>query len=228
MCETNYLLILSLDDRLKADALEKLGSFHEKNPGFAIVAGNVGYINEHEEVISPASPKNTVIFKKGQFLELVKETNLWIQPSSVLFNMVNSRKIGFWDTSNIGGDERYWAKVLKYSQLAIIGDTVINQMVRKDQSGTLETLVYKDKIMHFKSNIKVANFETDPQRRKEMKKALKKWAAKQCIAVGRKVWKYYGKYRLATKYWIYGIKQNPKILIEYHFLKTVMNSVLNR
>ena len=101
-------------------------------------------------------------------------------------------------------------------------------MVRKDQSGTLETLVYKDKIMHFKSNIKIANFETDPQRRKEMKKALQKWAAKQCIAVGRKVWKYYGKYRLATKYWIYGIKQNPKILVEYHFLKTVMNSLLNR
>lgn len=228
LCDTDYLLILSIDDRLIFNALEKLVSFHEKNPDLAVVAGNVKNINKDEEIISSTRTKKTVLFKKGQFFELFKETNLWIQPSAALFNMIHIRKIGFWDTTYIGGDERYWAKILKYFQLAIIGDTVTKQMVRKDQSGTTETLIYTNKIMHFKSNIKIADYETDTDRRKEMKKALKKWAAKQCIAIGRKVWKYYGKYRLAIKYWIYGIKQSPKILTNYTFWKTVIRSLLFR
>jgi len=228
LCGTKYLLILCIDDRLKVDGLEKLLNFHKENPGFAVVAGNVDLIDENERLIRKSENKKTVIFEKGQFLELVEETNLWIQVSAALFNMDCTRKIGFWDTSNIGGDERYWAQLLKHFPLSIISDSVTYQMVRKDQSGTKETLNFKDKIMHFETNMGVSDYETNPYRRKKMKKVLKKWAANHSIGIGRKLWKYYGKYRLSIKYWVYGIRQNPLILFEYRFYRIIAISVLRR
>jgi len=228
LCDTKYLLILCIDDRLKNNGLEKLLDFHKKNPELAVVAGNVDLIDENERIIKKSENKKTVVFEKGQFLELVEETNLWIQVSAALFNMDCSRKIGFWDTSNIGGDERYWAQLLKQFQLSIIADSVTSQMVREDQSGTKETLNFKDKIMHFETNINTSNYESNPHRRKKMKNLLKKWAACQSISIGRKLWKYYGEYSLSIKYWMYGIRQNPLILFEYRFYKTIAISVLRR
>jgi len=210
LCNTKYLLILAVDDRLKANAIEKLLRFYKQHADFGVVAGNVDLIDENDQLIpSSALPKKTVIFKKGQILELVEKTNLWIHPSAALYNMDCTRKIGFWDETCIGGDERYWAQILQQFPLAIIEDAITDQMVRKDQTGTLETFRFKDKIKHFDANLKVADFETDPERVKKTRKHIKKWIANQCIAISKRVFKSHGKSWLAIKYWCYGIKQDP-------------------
>ncbi len=228
LCNSKYLLLLAVDDRLKHDAIEKLMGFYKQHPDFGVVAGKVDIIDENERVRFKSSHSHTIIFNKGQILELVEKTNLWIHPSAALYNMEYTRKIGFWDETNIGGDERYWAQILQQFPLAIIADSVTYQMVRRDQTGNLEHLRFKDKIMHFKSNLQVADFETDPQRRNKARKLLKKWAANQCIGVGRSVWKNYRKYGLALRYWIYGIKENPYILFKYRFFKTIAITIFKK
>lgn len=231
LCETRYLLILSVDDRLKNDALEKLIEYHNENPGFAVVAGNIDIINEYEEVKFPAIEQRTVVFDKGQFLELVKETRLWIQVSAALFNMDYIRKIGFWDVTNIGGDERYWAQILQQYRLAIIADSVTYQMAHKEQTGNSEHLRFKDKIGHFEANLRIAEFESNPDRIKKTEKLLKEWIASQSISVSRSVWKNFGKRHLAIKYWLYGLKKMPKYYLNryvYVKIKKPIKRILNR
>jgi len=221
LCHSDYLLILSSDDKLKPDTIEKQVHFLEEHPEIAFVAGKVDYIDEDGNLIGKDRKVKDCILKKGEILELIQATNLWIQHSAILFNRKYTKTIGDWEYKLIGGDERFYARVLRQYPIALLGDYLVEQRVHTEQLGTREHLRYKDKIMHFETNLKVADWEDDPKRASKAKKILKKWIASQSIAVSNSAWKNFGKKQLSIKYWFYGLKTSPN----YYFKRYIYSKM---
>lgn len=221
LCHSDYLLILSSDDKLKPDTIEKQVHFLEEHPEIAFVAGKVDYIDENGLFIGRDKKINDRIFKKGEILELIQATNLWIQHSAVLFNTKYTKNIGKWEYKLIGGDERFYARVLRKYPIALLGDFLVEQRVHSEQLGTREHLRYKDKIMHFETNLKVADWEENPERARKARKILKNWIAAQSIVVSKSAWKNFGKKHFAIKYWFYGLKTNPN----YYFNRYIYSNL---
>ena len=221
LCQSDYLLILSSDDKLKNYTIEKQLNFFESHPEFALVGGRVDNIDSAGEIISRNTKLKDRLFNKGEILELINETRLWIQHSTVLLNTKFTKTIGFWDTKYIGGDERFWAQVLLKYPIVLLGTALVEERIHLEQLGKKEHLKYKDKIMHFESNLKVANFESSPERIRKTQKLLKNWIASQSIVVSNSVRKNSGKKQLAKKYWYYGLKTSPY----YYFERYIFNKV---
>lgn len=231
LCQSDYLLILSSDDRLKNHTIEKQLNFFESHPKFALVGGRVDNIDSAGEIILRNTKLKDRIFNKREILELINETRLWIQHSSVLLNTKFTKTIGFWDTTHIGGDERFWAQVLLKYPIALLGEVLVEERIHLEQLGKKEHLKYKDKIMHFETNYKIAYYESSPERIKKTQKLLKNWIASQSIIVSNSVWKNSGEKQLAIKYWYYGLKTNPVYFIKrytYVQVKKATKRVLNR
>lgn len=231
LCQTDYLLILSSDDRLKKETIKKQLNFFETHPELALVGGVVDYINSNGEIIVHSKKSEDRIYNKGELLEFISKTRLWVQHSAVLMKTKFTNTIGFWDSKNIGGDERFWAQVLLSYPIAFLGDTLAEERRHSEQLGNREHLRYKDKILHFETNYKVANFESNPQRIKKTKKVINDWIASQSIFVSNSVWKKTGKKKLAMKYWIYGLKKNPDYYFRryiYWKMKTAIKNIKNK
>lgn len=228
LCSSDYLLILSSDDKLKPKAISKLAAFLNDHPNVAFVVGEKDFFDESGNIIETARKKQDRIFKKGEVMEFILATGMWIQHSSTLFNTKYTNEIGLWDPDYIGGDERFYAAVVQKFPIALLGDSLIFERKHLEQLGKKELLRFKDKLMHFKKNIQIADIESNDERRKKTKKILKKWVGSQCIVIGRKVWKNEKKPLLALKYWIYGLIHNPAILFQTNFLKTIARSLLNK
>jgi len=225
LCSSDFLLILSSDDKLKKDAIEKQIMFLDKHPQVAFVAGQVDLVDESGKFLKRDNLRKDRIFKKGEILEFIAETNLWIQHSALMMRPKYTKSIGFWDYKYIGGDERFWAQVLKEYPIGLVGEIWVEQRAHKNQLGNMEHLKFKDKIMHFKTNLKVAEWESNPDRTKKAKKLLKRWIASQSIVICNSVWKNFGKRQLAVKYWLYGLKTAPKVYFNLYVLSKFKNVI---
>ena len=228
LCTGDYLILLGADDRLKPDTVERHLSEFSKRPDLALVGGLFDTINLDGKITNIAPNEGTVIFEKGDILSFMKKTGFYMQHATIMFNMKYTRNIGYFDLLGIAPDERFNVKHLVKYPIAQIREGIIESRIHEGQVTNLERLRFNDKLLHFKANLDMAKYESTPQRRKMLQKLLKEWIAGQCISIGRKVWKNYGEYGIALKYWNYGIKQSPKNLITKHFWKTIALSVLHR
>ncbi len=231
LCETDYLLMLHTDDKLKKDGLVKQLEFYKKHPDFAAVGGKVDGMDENGKIFLKAAVTPDMIFQKGEIMEFVSKTYLWIQPATVMLNMKYREQIGYIDGTYIGGDERFWASILLHHPIAVLGCPVIDQRVHLGQGGTREHLRYKDKILHFEKNLEVANLESSPERIRKTRKLILNWVASQSIAVSHSVNKNFGETRLAIKYWLYGLRKNPVHYFKRYVLSKVkkpVKRILNR
>jgi hypothetical protein len=197
-------------------------------PELGLVGGLFDTINQDGKTTNIPTENETIIFEKGDILSFMKRTGFYMQHSTIMFNMKCTRNVGYFDFEGIAPDERFNVRHLVKYPIAQIGEGIIESRIHDDQVTNFERLRFEDKILHFQANLDMVKYESTPLRKKKLKKLLKGWIVSQCISIGRKVWKDYGKYRLAIKYWVYGIKQNPKILTNYTFWKTVINSLLLR
>jgi len=225
LCQSEYLLILSSDDRLKKDALEKQLRFFDNHPELAFVGGRVDYINNAGEFICRNKKIENRIYNRGELLEFIRDTKLWIQHSAVLLKTKYTNTIGFWDSNYIGGDERFWAKVILEYPIAMLGDVLAEERTHSEQLGNREHLRFKDKILHFETNFNIAKYESSPERIREAKKVLNDWVANQCITVSNSVRKNYGKKDLAIKYWLYGLRRNPNYYFKRYIYWKIKSSI---
>ena len=227
VCDTDFLVILSSDDRLKPSTIEKQINFYKNHPEYAIVGGNASYVDSEGEVIVEAKIKDDLLFTKGQILELVENTSLWIIPSSIMYNMEIIREIGWWDGKFVGQDERYYPQVLSKHPIAVLKDRLVDFRLHPESDGWKDNVSsFNSKINYFKLNIASADYEPDSERRKKAEKYMKKWASDKSIELGSIVWKKYKRRWIGLKYWFFGIKLSPKSLIQKSTLKTVAKTFL--
>jgi len=228
LCDTQFLLILGSDDRLKTDAIEKQIKLFEKVPDLALVGGLYESIDNEGKTTGIPEKKDTIIFNKGEILEFMRHTGFYMQHSTITFNMKCTRRVGFYDTRYIANDERLNVTHLLKYPIAQMGEILAEARFHDEQATNDEIARYRDKILHFKANLDMAKLESSPERILDTKNAVKKWIGNQCIAVGRKNWKNHNKKGVAIKYWLFGIKQNPSIIFKSHFWKIIAVSLLNR
>jgi len=207
LCTSDYLLLLGADDTLKPEAIEKQLGVFDEYPDLALIGGITDFIYDGKLVLNN-NTSEIIIFNKGQIVEFIKKTNLYMQHSTILFNYKLTKQIGLWEIK-IGADERFNARVLKHYPIAFFGKPLVNQRIHLKQETNSENLRFHDKIEHFEENYKMASLETTPKRVKKAQRLLNDWIACQCIGVGKSVWKKFGKKKLAIEYWLYGLRRNP-------------------
>ena len=231
LCDTNYLLILGYDDRLKPDTIEKHLNVFAKRPDLALVGGLFDIIDQDGKVTNIPPKAETIIFEKGDILSFMKKTGFYLQHATIMYNMKCTRNIGFFDTIAIAPDERLNVKHLAKYPIAQIREGIIESRVHNYQETTFERQRFEDKKLHFQANLDMAKLESSPQRKKELQKSLKTWIANQSIAISNNTWTNNEKKYLALKFWFYGLKITPKDYLNryvFYKVKKPLKRFLNR
>lgn len=228
LCKTEYLLLLSSDDVLKINTIETHNLFLEKNDAFAVVGGWSDNIDKNGKLISQPSVLSDQFYRQGEILEFVEKHGLFLHPSSVLMRMSQIRTIGYWD-EYLGPDERFWPRVLKKYAIAVLKDSYVNRRIHLGQTARLDYISkYKELILSFKANLAIASIESTDERRKKLSKVLHAQVANSSIMMGSTVWRYYGKSRIALKYWLYGIGCYPGIILKKDVFRSIEKTILYR
>lgn len=231
LCESDFLIILGSDDRLKPDTVEKHLNIFNKRPELALVGGLFDVINQDGKTTHIQPINEVIIFKKGDILSFMKTTGFYMQHSTIMFKMKCTRDVGYFDSIAIAPDERFNVEHLIKYPIAQIREGIIESRIHDNQETTFERLRFEDKILHFQANLDMARFESTPWRKKELRKALKSWIANQSIALSNLAWTKNEKKYLALKFWFYGLKITPKnYLKRYVFgkMKKPVKRILNR
>jgi glycosyltransferase involved in cell wall biosynthesis len=225
---SDFNLILHADDMLKHNAVEKLLNYYSRHPDCALVGGQEDIVDETGKIVLERKIKDDKYYPKGSIYEFIKEQGSYIPCSSVMFNMDKIRQVGFFQEDVLATDELYWPKVLQYSPIAVLGESLIN---RRRHSGQTEYYDFKNKRRqiiewgyHFK---KIIDYEKRPDKRKELKRLVNRKIANgltgnifiSCI-------EYHKSMSLAFFYLINGIKVYPKIILELSFWKRIMKSII--
>jgi glycosyltransferase involved in cell wall biosynthesis len=221
LCSTKFLVLLGADDRLKPYAVEKQLELFKKMPQLGLVGGLFQAIDHEGNFRSDLKEQETIIFEKGDVLEFAKQTKFYIQHSTVMFNMECTRKVGFFDTRYIANDERLYVSHLLEFPIAQLGTVLADARFHKGQATFDENSRFKEKILHFKSNLEMANFESTPERVLATKKILKKWIVAQCSTIAGGIIRDGKNRKTAFNYWLYGIKQDPACLITTPYLRNI-------
>ena len=221
LCSTKFLVLLGSDDRLKPYAVEKQLELFEKMPELGLVGGLFQAIDSEGNYRSELKKKETIIFKKGDVLEFARRTKFYIQHSTVMFNMDCTRKVGFFDTRYIANDERLYVSHLLEFPIAQIGEVMAETRFHQGQATFDENSRFNDKILHFKSNLEMANFESSPERISATKKILKKWVVSQCSSIAGGIIRDGKSRKTAFKYWMYGFKTDPTCLFTTLYLRNI-------
>ena len=224
LCNTDFLLIISSDDLLRPDTIEKQLRFFKMHPDLAVVGGQYSVIDENGKFLRKIIKTNqTFIFKKGEILEFIEKTASWLPQSLALMKMKYIRKVGEFDYQYLGFDELYWPRVLQYYSIAMLKDILLDLRSHKEQDGSLAYInKSKEVIKYLEERKKIAEFENETIRNRKIKKILKKQIANSSIMMGNKSWKDYRKYILAIKYWKYALVQDPNYVIKKHLFKMIV------
>ena len=222
LCETDFLLLLAADDRLKKDTIKVAWDFLIKNKDYALAGGYADSIDQEGNTTEKYSKKPNQFFKKGEILEFLKLNRLYLIPSSILLRMNLIRNIGYWDL-NLGPDERFWPRVIKEYPIAILGDCVVDRRVHSDQTAIIDYATkFNRVIISLKENLKVAYYESSSSRVKETKTLIRQQNSSSSLMMGNLVIKYYHKYWIGFKYLMFSIQQAPSLGLKYkRFLKTL-------
>lgn len=230
LCDTDFMVILGADDRLRPDAIEKQMKLFKEIPELGLVGGFFQAIDHEGKMINEVEKRETIIFKHGDILELAKQTKFYFNHNTVMYNMECTRKVGLLDPKYIGSDERYYAAHILYAPIAQIGEALVEVRFHPEQETHSENSRFKDKIEHFEANLKMANLESSPERIRKTQKILKDWIAAQAIGLSHSIWKNFGEKQLAIKYWFYGLKKNPLYYFKrytYGKIKVTVKRILN-
>ncbi len=227
LCNDDYLLITSCDDLLKPDAIEKQLAFFAKHPEVAVVAGKYDTVDEKGNLIRPGVRTETVIYKKGEILKFLVETDSWIHQSISLMRMKYIRKIGPFDERYLGFDELYWPKVLQQYAIALLGDILLEMREHTNQDGSLAYVrKYKEELKYLRAKRETARYEKDPEKVKQAYKVMNKSIYESSFRMGYIVWKYYNKKLLTIKYWFFAIRHYPASLRKKIFYRNLFNIII--
>ncbi len=228
LAEDDYLLIMSCDDLLKPDAIEKQLDFFLKHSEVAVVAGKYDTIDEKSNMKRPGVRTETVIYQKGEILKFLIETDSWIHQSISLMKMEDIRNVGFFDDRYLGFDEIYWPKVLQQYAIVVLGDVLMDMREHSNQDGSLAYVKkYKEELKYLKAKRDTARYEKDPEKVKQAYKVMRKSIFHSSIRMGDIVWRDYKKPFLAIKYWLFAVRQYPESLLQKFFYKKIYNIILS-
>lgn len=223
LANTDYLVILHVDDLLAKDALEKQAGFLNENPEYAVVGGSAQTIDSDGNKKYEVAETKDLLFERNKIYEFVELTGSYIPFSSVMYNLRLTRDIPYLEMESVGEDELYWPTLLKKHPIAILGDTLLYYREHEGQMHVSLTLSkFKEYKKHFTYLLDIAHLESDKNRRSKAQKVLKNHVSRMSINIGKSILDSKKNRSIALKYYVYGIKQNFKILFTKYFVKAVL------
>ncbi len=223
--KTDYLVTLHVDDLLKHDALECQVNFLNKNSDVAAVGGKADSIDSEGHFIDKSLKTKDLLFKKNEIHEFIEATGSYLPFSSVMYNLKLTRDITYLEKESVGEDELYWPTLLQKHPIAILGKSLIENRIHEDQMHvSLSINKFEEYKKHFKYLLDIEQLEKTAKRQKKAKKILKEHVSHMSINIGKNIMQHTGKIGIASKYYIYGIKQNNRIIFSKFFLKSILSS----
>lgn len=223
LVKTDYLVILHVDDILKPDTIEKQVDFLKKNPEYAVVGGGVDVMDKTGIIKRHSQSKENLFFRTNQIYEFIKATASWIPFSSVMFNLKYSREVEYLTKESVGPEELYWPLLLQKHPIAILSTSLICIRSHDGQLHVNNSLNMFDKyVKHFSDKIEQAKLEKGNKRITKTEKTIKKQVSRMSIKIGKNIFKLKNNFKIAYKYYMYGIKQYPGIIFTKFFLKSLL------
>lgn len=222
LATTDFLVILHVDDLLKPYAIEKQLDFFNKHPHFSVVGGQGDNIDSKGTLKVKKDKKNDLLFEKNEIYEFIKATSSYIPFSTVMYNLKLTKDIGFFEEDSVGPDELYWPLLLKKHPIAVLSDSLINNRIHEGQMHVSNSIEMFDKYMkHFRDKLDRANLESTRERKLKTKNIIKKQVARMSIKIGQEIFTYNKNFYMTSKYFMYGIRQFPKVIFSKFFIKSI-------
>lgn len=226
LTNTDYLVILHVDDLLKKDTIEKQLNFFSRYPEYAIIGGGVDKINEKGELLNSINKTKDMFFEKGEILEFIKETASYIPFSTVMYNLKYTNDVKYLSEKSVGPDELYWPNLLQKHPIGLLGGSLIYNRHYEGQMHISNSVKMYDKyVKYYKDKISKAQLEKTEKRRKETEKIIKKQVSRMSIRLGQKIFSYKENSKVGLNYFYYGIMQNKSIIFSKFFIKSSLISL---
>jgi len=182
MCDTNYLLLLHVDDYLLKDSIEILLYEHFKNPSLALVAGQNHLVDHKGNELYSHKTINDILFNKGDIYEFLKLQNSYLPFSSVLHNTSILKEIKLNFKSKIC-DELYWPKVLTKYPILVLGAAVVVRIIHSNQTTYSYARNPFTIYLFFKEHLEILSYEKRLLERKMAKTLLQNNYADKIIGL---------------------------------------------
>jgi glycosyltransferase involved in cell wall biosynthesis len=226
LASTDYLLLLSADDRLKNNTIEIAKTFLDKNPDYAFVAGYADNIDSKSKIIHKHEDKQDQFYKKGEILEFLQHNRLFLIISSILLRVESIRKIGYWDLY-IGPDERYWPKVIKQYPIAILNNCLTDRRSHLEQTGTKDYIEkYHDVVLSLKKNLAISAHESTSDRKKQVYNLIRKQNSESALMMGNLAITQQKQLWVGIKFWAFAVQQYPAIVYKTGFIINAIKKLL--
>jgi len=230
LCPTKYLLILHQDDELLPDSIKLLYSYIIENKDVALVGGretrtdNINYVNAYPKIYN-----KVVKFNRGEILEFIEVTGSYIPCSTVMFDMRKIKEVGFFNTKFLGTDELFWPKILNYFPIAMLNQNIILRGIHDGQTSSRHfRLKFNEIIISGLAQYEISEYEKKRERKKKVLKILKKKMSNNCLNIANNLTQGDKKLKLSLKYFIFGMRQYPKVLLSKTiilYLKNLFNAI---
>ena len=225
LAKTDYLVILHVDDLLKPYTIERQLEFFKEHPEFAAVGGNVDTINSKGNLVVKNDISNNLLFRKGEIYEFISATASYIPFSTVMYNLNLSRDVAYLTEDSVGPEELYWPLLLQKHPIALLGESLIDNRSYGGQMHISNSSTMFDKyIKHYSDKINKSDLERSPDRVLKTKKIIEQQVSRMSIKIGQEIFLHNKDFKMALKYYIYGIKMNESVIFTKFFLKSLLKA----
>ena len=225
LAKTDYLVILHVDDLLKSDTIERQQEFFKEHPQFAAVGGNVDTINSKGNLVVKNDISKNLLFRKGEIYEFISATASYIPFSTVMYNLNLSRDVAYLTEDSVGPEELYWPLLLQKHPIALLGESLIDNRSYGGQMHISNSSTMFDKyIKHYSDKINKSDLERSPDRVLKTKKIIEQQVSRMSIKIGQEIFLHNKDFKMALKYYIYGIKMNESVIFTKFFLKSLLKA----
>jgi len=225
LAKTDYLVILHVDDLLKPYTIERQLEFFKEHPEFAAVGGNVDTINSKGNLVVKNDISKNLLFRKGEIYEFISATASYIPFSTVMYNLNLSRDVAYLTEDSVGPEELYWPLLLQKHPIALLGESLIDNRSYGGQMHISNSSTMFDKyIKHYSDKINKSDLERSPDRVLKTKKIIEQQVSRMSIKIGQEIFLHNKDFKMALKYYIYGIKMNESVIFTKFFLKSLLKA----
>lgn len=118
----NYVLFLDSDDRLRPDALRRLGVAHDERPGLCVAYGDWVFTDESGRPIGPETKARFMPRPSGMILEPMLRNGFLVHAGSACIRADCLRHVGDWGPYRLGEDWEYMCRLAAHGDFHYVGE----------------------------------------------------------------------------------------------------------
>lgn len=130
----DYVLFLDADDRLRPDALERLGAVLDGHSHICAAYGDWLFVSQSGIPLGPETKPRFTPRPSGIILQELLRNSFMIAVGSVCVRAEYLRRAGPWGDYRLGEDWEYWCRLATHGEFQYIGEGPVLEYRLHDQS----------------------------------------------------------------------------------------------